>query len=123
MVHTTIASGDILAAADDLVKFSRQILKEASLTRSQRDDFEAIQDSAAKFQEDIHKALQELENNCSADEWRTHRHQLRNHLNIVSGFAGLLIRDLPDNLLLYMILVRKILATSEMLQSTINAID
>jgi hypothetical protein len=45
-----------------------------------------------------------------------------NHLNIIVGFTGLIVRELPDNLLLHMGTIRKIHAAGENLIRRVNAL-
>ncbi len=123
MASAAMVDDGILAPASDLVRWCQRVLREAQLTTLQRSDFETILDAAHKFQQAAKIGLEQIAAGCSSEDTRLIRHQLRNHLNIISGFTRLIVRDLPDNLLLHMAMIRQILATSETLLHRVNAIN
>lgn len=113
----------MLDQAEVIIQCSQQVLSHAPLTDAQRTDFEVIHDAARKLLSETERGLAAIAAGCSSEECRLIRHQLRNHLNIISGFTRLIVRALPDNLLLHMITIRKILQATEVLQTQINAIN
>jgi hypothetical protein len=106
---------DLVASAQSIVQICDTLILKAPLTAIQRNDIEAINQAAKQFLSYIQDHVQPIITSDDAAELQDIRHRLRNHLNIIVGFSKLLVRELPDNLLLHMLLVRKIHETGEML--------
>ena len=106
---------ELLASAQSIVQICDTLLLKAPLTNLQRTDIEAINQAAKQFLSYAQANVQPILTSDDAAELQDIRHRLRNHLNIIVGFSKLLVKELPDNLLLHMLLVRKIHETGEML--------
>jgi hypothetical protein len=106
---------ELLASAQSIVQICDTLLLKAPLTNLQRTDIEAINQAAKQFLSYAQANVQPILTSDDAAELQDIRHRLRNHLNIIVGFSRLLVKELPDNLLLHMLLVRKIHETGEML--------
>jgi hypothetical protein len=106
---------DLVASAQSIVQICDTLILKAPLTSLQAKDIEAINQAAKQFLSYTQDHVQPIITSDDAAELQDIRHRLRNHLNIIVGFSKLLVRELPDNLLLHMLLVRKIHETGEML--------
>ncbi|MCI0711135.1 MAG: hypothetical protein L0154_13340 [Chloroflexi bacterium] len=124
MTLTTQSSSELLEAAQSIAQWTAAVLQDAPLTKMQRTDFEAVQEYAQHFHRYASAELSIIQNFSQADpaEVQRVRHQLLNYLNIIVGFTQLVARDLPDNLLLYMVTVRHIQEAGEYLKQTVLAI-
>lgn len=123
MLNASQFETDIIQTAEIINQTSQKILKKSRLTTSQHEDISAIHQAIGKF---IREAQASKAIIISPDdlEMKKHiRHQLRNHLNIVVGFSSLIIKELPDNLLLHMISIRKICETGETLIERVDSIQ
>jgi signal transduction histidine kinase len=112
MTRTINPDTDLMASAQYI---SETLLKKAPLTNIQRSDIDAINAAARQFIAYAQANLQSIMSSEDTAELQSIRHRLRNHLNIIVGFSRLLVRELPDNLLLHMLLLRQIHETGEML--------
>ena len=123
MELTTNASDTLLKTAADLEKWSAKVLKDAPLSKQQRMDIEIVLQAVQQFQTFLHAELPIVDNFPDADsaELQRVRHQLLNHLNIIVGFTRIIVRDLPDNLLMHMATIRKINETGQGLIERVNA--
>jgi hypothetical protein len=123
MEFTMEYSGELLATANNLEKWTRKILKTASLSAQQREDLEAVRDAIQRFQTYSNEECQTIDNFADSDpeDLQRVRHQLLNHLNIIVGFTRIIVRELPDNLLLEMVTIRKINETGQTLIDKIKA--
>jgi hypothetical protein len=115
MTRTINPDTDLMASAQSISEICETLLKKAPLTSLQRDDIEAINGAARQFITYASAHIEHILSSEDAAELQNIRHRLRNHLNIIVGFSRLLVRELPDNLLLHMLLVRQIHETGEML--------
>lgn len=115
MSRTINPDTDLLASAQSISEICETLLAKAPLTQLQRDDIEAINIAAKQFLDYAQAHFEPILSSADEAELQSIRHRLRNHLNIIVGFSRLLVRELPDNLLLHMLLVRKIHETGEML--------
>lgn len=115
MTRTINPDTDLVASAQSISEICETLLKKAPLTSLQHDDIDAINAAAKQFLAYAQANCEPILSSEDAAELQFIRHRLRNHLNIIVGFSRLLVRELPDNLLLHMLLVRKIHETGEML--------
>jgi hypothetical protein len=115
MTRTINPDTDLMASAQSISEICETLLKKAPLTSLQREDIEAINGAARQFISYASAHIEPILSSEDAAELQNIRHRLRNHLNIIVGFSRLLVRELPDNLLLHMLLVRQIHETGEML--------
>lgn len=102
------APSDMLTAAQALMRWSKRLLDRAPLTDVQRDDMQLIYNAALKFYQLARTEMVVIHKRNDAEHLQKVRHQLRNHVNIVVGFAGILVKEMPDNLMLNMIDIRRI---------------
>ena len=123
MEFATEYSGELLSAANNLEKWTAKVLKEARLSAQQRTDLEAVRDATQRLQTYASTECQIIDNYADADpeDVQRVRHQLLNHLNIVVGFTRILMRELPDNLLMQMVTIRNINETGQSLIDKIKA--
>src|SRR5689334_13622480 len=115
MTRTINPDTDLMASAQSISEICETLLRKAPLTSLQREDIEAINGAATQFITYASAHIEPILSSEDAAELQNIRHRLRNHLNIIVGFSRLLVRELPDNLLLHMLLVRQIHETGEML--------
>src|SRR5688572_103943 len=115
MNRTINPNTDLLDSAQSIVEICETLRRKAPLTSLQREDIDAINLAAKQFLSYAQANVEPILTSDDAAELQDIRHRLRNHLNIIVGFSRLLVRELPDNLLLHMLLVRKIHETGEML--------
>jgi len=120
MARTIQTEMDLLQAADDLVAWSKELLQEAPLTENQRTDLQAVSDAAQNFRTLANQKIETIKHSTDEAELQILRHELRNHLNIIVGFSRIILRDLPDNLLLHLITVRDIQGTGRALLNHVN---
>jgi hypothetical protein len=121
---TTDSSEIFLQTAADVEKWSAKVLKEAPLTPLQRTDIEVVLQATQQFQTYLRAESQIVDDFANADpaELQRVRHQLLNHLNIIVGFTRIIVRDLPDNLLMHMATIRKINAGGQSLIERVKAL-
>ena len=121
---TTDSSEIFLQTAVDVEKWSAKVLKEAPLTPLQRTDIEVVLQATQQFQTYLRAESQIVDDYANADpaELQRVRHQLLNHLNIIVGFTRIIVRDLPDNLLMHMATIRKINAGGQSLIERVKAL-
>lgn len=114
----------LIELAEAVSSWSDKLLAKAPLTENQREDIVAIKNASREFTE---YATQEMPAITGAegdmDTKQRVRHQLRNYLNVIIGFSRLIVKELPDNLLMDMIIIRKIHDTGEMLQVQVDSIQ
>jgi hypothetical protein len=124
MEFTMEFSGELLKIAGNLEKWTTKILKEAKLSAQQRMDLEAVSDAIQRFQTYASDECFIIDNSAEADpqDLQRVRHQLLNHLNIIAGFTRIIVRELPDNLLLQMVTIRKINETGQTLIDKVKAL-
>jgi len=106
MTHIRHVSENLCAKAQDISQGAALVLRQAPLTEAQREDLEAIYNAAQDFHHTLTLALPSISQGADPEVLSQTRHQLRNCLNVVVGLTRILIRDLPDNLLLQMATVR-----------------
>lgn len=99
---------DMQHTAERLLQMSSTLLERAPLNARQHEDMQAIREAAQSFLMILleNRAVLNSES-TTAQELQTIRHDLRNVLNVIVGYTRILIRELPDNLLLYMASVRE----------------
>lgn len=122
MVSNTQPETAIIRPVQSVIEWSAKLLKDAPLTETQREDFVAINTSARRFLEYAQEKIDLIRNGTSPEEAQRIRHDLRNHLNIINGFSRLFVKQLPDNLLLHMMQIRQIHATSQKLIEQVDNI-
>ncbi len=113
---------DILQPAHDIIQWSHTLLTTAPLNSSQREDMQAVHNAAQRFSAYAQSQIESIRYGQDSVDLQRIRHCLRNHLNIIVGFSGLWVRDLPDNLLLHMRLIRQIYTTGTDLMTQVNTI-
>lgn len=123
MTNIIHSETDLIHAADSLCEWSNILLEEAPLTAQQREDITAINNAAKSFIKHAKNEQQTLSQSADAEAKKAVRHQLRNHLNIVVGFSQLLLAELPDNLLMHMVILRDIHQTGKDLLTHVDAIE
>lgn len=123
MLNASEFETEIIQTAESINEASQKILKKAHLTEIQKEDFSAIHNAIRKFITEAQDAKAIIISQDDLETKKHVRHQLRNHLNIVVGFSSLIIKELPDNLLLHMISIRHIYQTGEMLIERIDNIQ
>lgn len=114
---------EIIQAAEMIHQTSQKILKKTRLTTSQHEDISAIHHAIRKFILEAQESKAIITSQDDLELKKHVRHQLRNHLNIVVGFSSLIIKELPDNLLLHMISIRQICETGETLIERVDNIQ
>lgn len=107
MTTTIHPQSDLIETAQTIQKQSSKILKRAYLTELQRQDLQAITIATTAFLDDTLANLNIIQSD-DVEAKRHVRHQLRNHLNIIVGFSQIILKELPDNLLLHMAILRQI---------------
>jgi len=122
MVMTMSAENKLISGAQSVIDWSAKVLKDSNLTKTQREDLEAIKTSATRFLEYANDKMDIIRNGASPEELQRVRHDLKNHLNIINGFSRIFVKDLPDNLLLHMKQIRNINATSQELIDEVEGI-
>ena len=113
----------IITLAESVCRWSLALLDKAPLTDDQREDIVAIHTASQEFVDYASSQLSSLTVDSDIDTRKRIRHQLRNYINIIIGFSSLIVKDLPDNLLMDMVTVRKIHDTGEMLRIQVDAIQ
>ena len=109
MPETSVnAPSDMLTASQALMRWSKRLIDTAPLTQQQQDDMQLIYDAAHKFYTLARAEMVIIHRKEDPMKLQKVRHQLRNHVNIVVGFAAILIKEMPDNLLLHMAQIRRI---------------
>lgn len=114
---------DLITDAQHVAQWSQTLLTTADLTPEQKDDLIAVSEAAKNFITFAKTEWTVIEGDAPQTDKQRVRHQLRNHLNIVVGFSKLLVKQLPDNLLLHMTTVRKIQKTGQKLMQRVEAIQ
>ncbi|MEM9953982.1 MAG: hypothetical protein AAF846_20400 [Chloroflexota bacterium] len=119
-------SGNFEALVEDaqqIIQWCQTLLDTSRLTETQRQDMTAIRHSAMEFLQYATNEVQMMTDDTPLSKKQEVRHQLRNYLNIVVGFSRLMVRDLPDNLLMDMATVRQIHDTGEHLRTQVDQIQ
>ncbi|MCA9914507.1 MAG: hypothetical protein KC496_14235 [Anaerolineae bacterium] len=98
-------SENLCDKAKTITEGASLVLNQAPLTDAQREDMEAVRKASQEFHRTL-LALPPLDQTRDPELLSHTRHQLRNYLNIVVGMTRIMIRELPDNLLLQMATVR-----------------
>jgi len=106
MTYLDQVSQGLCEKAQRISQNAASVLRLASLTPAQREDLEAVQKASEDFYTTLNNALPEFDQGDNTELLSQTRHHLRNCLNVVVGLTRILIRDLPDNLLLQMATVR-----------------
>lgn len=119
--YTEMGAG-LLSAADDLIGWSGQLLQKAPLNATQRSDLRAINQAAKEFSSSVQTRLPQISPDAHPDELQRVRHDLLNNLNIVVGFSQILVREMPDNLLLHMLTIRQIFTRGKDLMEQVRTI-
>jgi signal transduction histidine kinase len=114
---------DFIHAAQDVVQWCDDLLTSAPLTASQRDDLQHVRQAARLFYEQAQNRYRHVVQSGDDEAIQTLRHRLRNHLNIVVGFTQVLLREMPDNLLLHLLTIRKIHQTGQTLLLHVNRME
>lgn len=112
----------LIDKADVILSLCQTLLDDAPLNADQRIDIEAILISSKAFKVDIEGKEDTLSNDDALAKKRV-RHQLRNHINIIVGFSHLMLKELPDNLLLDMASIRQIYDLGGALQTQVDLIQ
>jgi hypothetical protein len=117
-----VSSKEFQETGAKLEKWTAKILKNAYLTSEQQVDLEAIHRATQKFQSFVRENAETIDYYENADPkvLQHVRHELLNHLNIIAGFTRLLVKTLPDNLLLEMATIRQISDIGQNLIDTIT---
>lgn len=113
----------LITDAQAIINLCAQVLARAPLTDEQRQDITEVQQAATRFRELAlaeHELLRERRDSAALQRVR---HDLRNHVNIILGYTRIIVRDLPDNLLLHMVSVRNIHATAIGLLEHVDALQ
>lgn len=113
----------IIELAEAIGDWSKKLLDKAPLTDDQREDIDAINQASLDFINYASSQIKTMPLDVDSETKQKVRHQLRNHLNIIIGFSRLIVKDLPDNLLMDMVTVRKIHDTGEMLMVQVDSIQ
>ena len=113
----------LIALAESVCRWSVVLLDKAPLTEDQREDIVAIHIASQGFVEYASAQISLITTEVDKDTKKRIRHQLRNYLNVIIGFSRLIVKELPDNLLMDMVTVRKIHDTGEMLMVQVDAIQ
>lgn len=120
---TTVKSeADLLGIIENIIHWSYQLMDDAPLSPTQQADVQAILNSSQRFHTFAQMEMVTILNSQNDEELQRVRHQLRNYLNIVVGFSSLLVRELPDNLLMHMVTLRNIHQAGESLMHYVNDI-
>lgn len=122
MINTLNTQTELTDAARMIDKTSQTVLADNSLTPEQREDFTMIYMAATEFIRYTNSEAAIIFGDADAIEKQRVRHQLRNHLNIIVGFTGLIIKELPANLLLHMAQIREVNATAYEMLKRVDAI-
>ena len=111
---------DVINAAGNIVQWSEDLLESAPLTADQRDDLQHVERAARLFYRQASEHYYSVLDSGDEAAIQTLRHDLRNHLNIVVGFTQVMLREMPDNLLLHLLTIRKIHQTGKALLKRVN---
>lgn len=123
MMETIRREIKLIEMAEAVCRWSLKLLEKAPLTADQREDMLAINDASREFMKYATSELAVISDEGNIDAKKRVRHQLRNYLNIIVGFSRLMVKELPDNLLLDMITIRKIHDTGETLLQQVDTIQ
>lgn len=113
---------DMIQAVEAISTWVDQLLSDAPLTALQRDDLTAVRTAAERFKKQLDDELDIIIFSKDEAELQRVRHDLRNHLNIIVGFTRIIVRELPDNLLLHLVTVRNINNLGKTLIECVNEI-
>ncbi|GAB5494818.1 MAG: hypothetical protein Phog2KO_50330 [Phototrophicaceae bacterium] len=113
---------DIIETAEIISQATQKILKRTSLTALQHQDMIAINTAINQFIDEAQKAKDIIIAPDEVEAKKHIRHDLRNHLNIIVGFSSLLVKELPDNLLLHMASIRQIYQSGNILIDYVDSI-
>jgi hypothetical protein len=122
MVMSIQVENKLIGGAQSVIDWTSKVLKDDKLTATQREDLEAIKASATCFLEYASSKIEIIRSGASPEETQRVRHDLRNHLNIINGFSRIFVKELPDNLLLHMMSIRNINATSQEMIEQVDSI-
>lgn len=122
MVMMMSAENKLISGAQSVIDWTSKVLKDDTLTVTQREDLEAIKASATRFLEYANTKIEIICNGSNQEEKQRIRHDLKNHLNIINGFSRIFVKELPDNLLLHMRHIRNINTTSQELIDEVDGI-
>jgi signal transduction histidine kinase len=114
---------DFIHAAQNVVQWCDDVLNNAPLTVAQRDDLQHVRRAARLFYEQAQTRYSHVLQSGDDEAIQALRHRLRNHLNIVVGFTQVLLREMPDNLLLHLLTIRKIHQTGQTLLMHVNRME
>jgi nitrogen-specific signal transduction histidine kinase len=114
---------DVLNAAQLIETQTTSLLDQAPLTVQQREDLSFVREAVQQFQRITRSESEIIHDAPSAEEAQRVRHDLRNQLNIIAGFTRLLVKQLPDNLLLHMMAIRQIHETAQTLLERVDRIE
>ncbi|MGB7337369.1 MAG: hypothetical protein WBC91_00640 [Phototrophicaceae bacterium] len=117
-----IVAQPIIDKSDHILQICQKLLKKAPLNSDQRVDIETIQEATRLFKAYVRIEVDRLSDEDDSAKKRV-RHQLRNHVNIIVGFSQLMIKELPDNLLLEMASIRQIYKLGESLHVEVDLIQ
>ena len=113
----------LIELAEAVSSWSDKLLAKAPLTDDQREDIVAINNASREFTKYATQEMPAITGESDLSTKQHIRHQLRNYLNVIVGFSRLIVKDLPDNLLMDMITIRKIHETGEMLMAQVDTIQ
>lgn len=107
MTHLRQLSDELCDKVQTITENATTVLHQAPLTDAQREDLEAVRKASQDFNITLLQTLPQLDSSNDDPELLSKtRHQLRNSLNVIVGLTRIMIRELPDNLLLQMATVR-----------------
>lgn len=122
MVQRNLHETPIIEVAETIIRLSGDVLQKAPLTDEQRADMQEVQQAATRFRELALAESDLIRERDDAAALQRVRHDLRNHVNIIVGYTRIIVRDLPDNLLLHLAIVRDIHETAARLLACVDAI-
>jgi|GEM_PF-3975659 len=122
-METIKRDAKLIELAEAVSAWSDKLLAKAPLTDDQRQDIVAINDASREFLTYATREMSAITDEADLSTKQRVRHQLRNYLNIIVGFSRLMVKELPDNLLMDMITIRKIHDTGEMLMAQVDTIQ
>ncbi|MEL6527425.1 MAG: hypothetical protein AAFQ07_17115 [Chloroflexota bacterium] len=120
---THVIDSELITDAQRVAQWSQKLLTNADLTTEQHDDILAMSEAAHNFIAYAETEWIVIDGDAPQQDKQRVRHQLRNYLNIVVGFSKLLVKELPDNLLLHMATIRKIHTAGQKLMQRVEGIE
>lgn len=122
LIDDTLKQAQLITHIESILQLNKKLLSDAPLTPQQRADLNEVHKAAERFCEIINSQAQRSYQHWEPDELQHVRHDLRNHSNVMLGYTRIIVRDLPDNLLLHMQYVRKIHETAALMLGQVEQI-